>query len=315
MIRKTSFFLICLLGSASAAAFDSRIRMLKYEPNQIVTLVGRSGIQSTIEFSPGEHIESVAVGDSAAWQVTPNRRASLLFVKPLVASSKSNMTVVTDQRTYMFDLVTGGRGAAPIYSLRFSYPETAAPKAKYEQASVGAASPPLPPPPTAAEINFGWKTKGAANLLPARVFDDGSTLYLAWARNALLPAVLSVADDGKEAPLHYSVIGDYIVVTPIPGNVVLRYGKKAATAFRVAAQARPRLVERSVVRKEEAPAVLASPALSDRAMKPPVLIPSTNPQPDSLARDATSAGPSALPKKKLAYPNLDSDHVTDSHHE
>ena len=89
---------------------------------QIVKILGKAGIQSTIEFADDERIENVAVGDSSAWQITPNRRASLLFVKPTTAHSRTNMTVVTDKRTYMFDLVSGEKSAAPVYALKFSYP-------------------------------------------------------------------------------------------------------------------------------------------------------------------------------------------------
>ena len=45
----------------------------------------RPAISSTVEFAPDERIENVAVGDSGAWQVTPNKRGDHLFVKPLQA--------------------------------------------------------------------------------------------------------------------------------------------------------------------------------------------------------------------------------------
>ena len=108
MIRKVSFAAFALFSCTGAvAATDNRIRTQAYSADQIVRILGKAGIQSTIEFAPDERIENVAVGDSSAWQITPNRRASLLFVKPLAARSRTNMTVVTDRRTYMFDLVAG----------------------------------------------------------------------------------------------------------------------------------------------------------------------------------------------------------------
>ena len=82
---------------------------------------GRLGYQSMIEFGEGEQIENVAVGDSAAWQVTPNKRANLLFLKPLIGKARTNMTVVTDQRTYLFDLSVASTGNTPLYNLRFTY--------------------------------------------------------------------------------------------------------------------------------------------------------------------------------------------------
>ena len=114
MIRKVSFAAFALLGCTSAvAASDTRIRTLSLRSRSRSSAFSASaGIQSTIEFAADERIENVAVGDSSAWQITPNRRASLLFVKPLTAHSRTNMTVVTDRRTYMFDLVAGEKTAA-----------------------------------------------------------------------------------------------------------------------------------------------------------------------------------------------------------
>ena len=83
---------------------------------------GRLGVQASIAFAEDEHIENVAIGDSATWQITPNKRANLLFVKPLAANARTNMTVVTDKRTYLFDLVASPRNSA-LYVLQFRYPE------------------------------------------------------------------------------------------------------------------------------------------------------------------------------------------------
>jgi type IV secretion system protein VirB9 len=84
---------------------------------------------------------------------------------------------------------------------------------------------------TADKLHFDWNTKGYGKLLPARVFDDGTSLYLAWNRETPLPAILTVSEDRKEGPISYRMKGDYIVVSPIPANLVLRYGSKSATLW------------------------------------------------------------------------------------
>ena len=198
MIVRSSFVALALLTCAPAwGAADTRIRMQAYDPNQIVRILGKAGIQSTIQFADDERIENVAVGDSAAWQITPNHRASLLFVKPLSAHSRTNMTVVTDQRTYMFDLVAGDKWTAPLYALKFSYPNDKAsgPAGKVTQPVVAASSPAGPPPAivTADKLHFDWKSKGDRKLLPERVFDDGQSVYLSWSRDTPLPAILTVS--------------------------------------------------------------------------------------------------------------------------
>lgn len=232
MIRKFGFAALTLLAcSVSAQAADNRIRTLAYDPEAIVKILGKAGIQSTIEFADDERIENVAVGDSSAWQITPNRRASLLFVKPLNGHSRTNMTVVTDRRTYMFDLVSGEKTAAPVYALKFSYPndkpvETAKP---VQQAAV--VSPQQQAMMTAEKLHFDWNKKGNGKLLPTRVFDDGASVYLAWDKETPLPAILTLSEDRKEGPVNYRMSGEYIVVSPVPQNLVLRYGKTSAVLW------------------------------------------------------------------------------------
>ena len=218
-----------LLVPATAFATDNRIQTVAYDPNEVVRIVGRAGVQSTIEFASDERIENVAVGNSSSWQITPNRRASALFLKPLARATSTNMTVITDQRVYMFDLVSRASPNAPVYALRFRYPNgqsKVAEAPKIEQAALPMA--PIIP----AQLNFGWRKKGHKRLLPDRVFDDGVSLYLSWRGDTPLPAILTLANDGREGALNYRTAGDYLVIDALPGNLVLRQGKMMARLWR-----------------------------------------------------------------------------------
>ncbi len=74
--------LVLLAASCPTLAEDARIVETFYDAGKVVRIEGRTKVQATIQFAEDEHIENVAIGDSAAWQVTPNKRANLLFVKP-----------------------------------------------------------------------------------------------------------------------------------------------------------------------------------------------------------------------------------------
>jgi type IV secretion system protein VirB9 len=223
--------LAALAWTASAEA-DPRIATRLYEAANVVVVHGAPGVESTIAFADDERIENVAVGDSAKWQVTPNKRANLLFVKPANLRARSNMTVVTDQHTYLFDLVSGG--AAPVYMLRFTYP--ARPRPLVVAAAIPAAAvTPVPaagaPPPTPnpADLNFAWETAGDKALLPSRTFDDGRSVFLSWPKDTALPAVLTRTATGQEGPVNFTVQGDYLVVDGVPPQLILRAGKAVAT--------------------------------------------------------------------------------------
>lgn len=230
--------------TVSMAAVDARVRSIRFTPDTVVPFAGKLGYQSTIRFGPDERIENVAVGDSVAWQVTPNKRGDLLFVKPLVAGSRSNMTVITDKRTYLFDL-EAPRQAQPVYALSFEYPAwpnpgAVAPPAEPEPVAVETAAAPVStPPPPPPRLNFAWVSRGAKALLPARAFDDGRSLYLSWPQQMPLPAVLIPGTEGGEGPVNYRVEAEYIVIDGVPEQLILRRGKERAVISPAGKAAKP----------------------------------------------------------------------------
>ncbi|WBO23786.1 TrbG/VirB9 family P-type conjugative transfer protein [Sphingomonas abietis] len=229
LVLSTALF--ATMAASPVIARDPRIATRLYDPARIVTISGRPDVQSTIEFGEDERIENIAVGDSSTWQVTPNKRASLLFVKPMKAPARTNMTVVTDQRTYLFDLVTTP-GRAPLYELRFTYPPRPTPVTMPAPAPVIAAveaPAPKAPETTPADLDFNWATNGPKQLLPSRAFDDGVSTWLAWPKDATMPAILVREPNGEEGPVNYTVKGDYVVVDGVPPQIVLRQGKLIAT--------------------------------------------------------------------------------------
>ncbi len=156
-----------ILGAAPAAAEDPRLVERLYDPDEVVTVHGRTNVQATIRFGEDEHIENVAIGDSMKWQVTPNKRANLLFVKPLSERAATNMTVVTDRHTYLFDLVASPTNRNLLYVLSFTYPEepedvqqasAARPAEAPTAIEVAAATDPYAVVDP-AELNYAWRRK------------------------------------------------------------------------------------------------------------------------------------------------------------
>ncbi len=215
---------LLLLALLSTPAYaDRRIQLLYFSPDRIVSITGHRGVQTMIEFGADERIENIALGDSAAWQVTPNKRANLVFLKPLMARAHTNMTVVTDKRRYLFDLSNGGQHGRSLYSVRFLYPED------FKLAeSVAKPAESVAPKPPAPALNTNWQVKGDAKLLPARIYDDGASTFIAWSDTSELPAILTLGTDGGEGAVNFTVKGEYLVVDGVAPRYVLRIGKASA---------------------------------------------------------------------------------------
>lgn len=200
---------------------DPRIRSVYYNPDEVVAIHGYFGYQMMIEFDPEERIENVSIGDGLAWQITPNHRADLLFLKPIEGETPTNMTVVTDQRRYAFELTARrpgrGRPGDIAYVVRFIYPPP----------------PPLPrppppqlPPPPPERKNVAYSYTGSRVPLPSLVFDDGRATYFQWPATAAIPALFLVGADGAESIVNFSIRNGYLVVEQLAPRFALRSGKE-----------------------------------------------------------------------------------------
>ena len=212
---------------------------MRYDESRVYRVEGKPKVQATIRFGEDETIENVAIGDSNAWQVTPNKRANLLFVKPLLAKVSTNMTVVTDKRTYLFDLVASP-GAQPLYVLSFKYPDAPKPAVEPSAQLAEQTAAPREPVTDPALLNFAWEKSGEKKLLPENVFDDGEAVFLSWPVGRPVPAILITNAEGDEGPVNFTVRGTTIVIDGVPQQLVLRSGKAKALVVNTA-PARPPL--------------------------------------------------------------------------
>jgi type IV secretion system protein VirB9 len=230
MMKKVFLFIMMTALPASALAQtyepDSRLRTIDYDPAAVVKLEGCQNFQTMITLASDEHVENVGVGDSAAWQVTPNKRGNLIFVKAIAPKGYTNMTVVSDKRSYNFELRTApasdcARGQI-TYELRFRYPP-----AQKAGTPVNPASPVDPNAflPVPEKRNAAYTFSGSADLVPIRVFDDGVSTYMKWAAGVTAPAVYALNSDNTESIVNYASRGDYFVVEQVAPGFLLRRGE------------------------------------------------------------------------------------------
>jgi type IV secretion system protein VirB9 len=206
------------------APVDTRVRTIAYHPDELVPLQVAAGYQLMVEFAADERIESVAVGDSASWQVTPNRNGDRVFVKPLQGGLPTNLTVVTSARTYTFELsALPGPSADMPYIVRFSYPAADA-TAEAEPAGAMAGR---------------YRLSGSRALRPSRISDDGIHTYIEWPRDRALPAVYALDGHGQESLVNGMMRDDLFVIDAVVQRLVFRIDSEVARAERVAPRGRP----------------------------------------------------------------------------
>lgn len=223
---------------------DPHIRIVDYNPMNLVKLSTFYGVSTHVQFADGETIQAVALGDDQAWKVVP--RENHLFIKPQAKKADTNLTVVTNLRTYQFALVVHPRRpndstawADPnlIFSLTFRYPDDEAAKtaasakqlalkAKFNEVKAKLSD--------AARVgkNTDYWVAGSEKISPTAARDDGRFIYLKFTNNRDMPAVYEVDEKGNEALINTNVIdGNTIVVQRLVRRLMLRKGDAVASVI------------------------------------------------------------------------------------
>lgn len=211
LIFITSFSAHAELTPRSLSA-DSRVKVVTYDPNNVVLVKGKYGYETQIVFAPNETVQNVSIGDSLAWQVNPVNNN--LFVKP-VTYSNTNMTVLTNINSYNFQLNSISNNFTPTYKLQFIYPDGG-----YDFSGNSNALGTFDP----NQFNWKYSYTGSIELKPQSTFDNGQFTYFQFKKGQKIPAIFTVDKDRKETLINYHVQGNYIVVNTTGNQFTLRNG-------------------------------------------------------------------------------------------
>jgi len=216
--------MLALAAAAVAARADDEegpIRSVLYDPNEVVTLESAVGVVLDIVVEPDETYVTHAFGDGRAWDFAV--KANHYFLKPTALEADSNLTLVTDRRSYHFFLRLRKDGKDPTLEVVFRYPEKgrkAADAAKVDEAF--SAQP--------KEPNLHYSMSGDMNIAPVNVWDDRTFTYFKFPGNRDIPAVYMVDAQGEESIVNRHSTGtanDIVVVHKVAAHWVLRLGQSA----------------------------------------------------------------------------------------
>jgi len=235
LLVSVSICCFCCLAAAIARAQswranpqpDPRIRVAPYRADAIYRLRGYVGYQIDITFAPGERFVGLGVGDSKG--ITFAADANHLFLKPKAGRVATNLTVLTNRRTYLFDYEAqqsppDPTGADVIYALRFEYPEApirgVSRLRRQVETDLAAARRDRP-------RNYDYWYCGEPSLKPAEAWDDGVETTLVFGPNTELPAVFASNQDGSESLVNFDVQAGRIIVQRVVPRLIIRRGKLA----------------------------------------------------------------------------------------
>lgn len=215
---------------------DRRILKVNYQDNNVTPLRGKTFTATQVMFSEDEVVLDVEGGDSTGWMVT-HKLDNMVFIKPTVLGSDSNITIVTNKHNYYFHVTSNKtleeNPQQQTYAIKFIYPEEVQRKAKARaQEAMRAQKEVINPMKNPQRYNWNYRFSGSTQLAPAHVFDDGTFTYFELAKNQAVPAIFAVDDaQGKEAVVNIRRSGNYLIVQRIAPQFTLRNGGIVTSVF------------------------------------------------------------------------------------
>jgi type IV secretion system protein VirB9 len=217
-------------GDTGGLRPDRRIQYVTYDSDEVVTVEAVVGVVTHIVLEAGESYVTHAFGDGKAWDFAV--KGNHYFLKAVAANADSNLTVVTDRRSYHFGLrLATGADAPATFEVVFRYPDSDARKKReatrrreLDEAFARRGERP----------NLAYTMSGDLDIAPLNAWDDGTFTYFKFAGNRDIPAIYVVDAEGAESIVNRHSTGpanDIVVVHKVAARWVFRLGTRALAVW------------------------------------------------------------------------------------
>jgi type IV secretion system protein VirB9 len=225
-------------GSAPVAGANGFITF-PYGVNQISIVCAPLHV-CDVALQPGEHVNSVNVGDNVRWSIEPALTGSgaeevqHVIIKPREVGLETSLVVATNRRAYYLRLRSHKTRYMP--QVAFSYPEDSAMKFEVLKARQQREIKEKTIPQTndyLPKLSFEYDVAGHAAWKPVRVYNDGARTVIEMPPSIAqteAPILLIVRKDGglfteaEEVMVNYSLQGGRYIVDTVFEKAVLVAG-------------------------------------------------------------------------------------------
>lgn len=215
---------------------DGHFKTWLYRTNGVYYFEGYYQHPVKIEFASDEKIETVYLPKPNAWSITTI--GNMMLLTPVIEDAETTMTVMTNKRTYYFEMhpriANGAIDEDVPYSINFRYTNTHRNDGSTMHANGSIIQYNLNKVPDLANVdkyNLNYTVSGDVSITPIKIFDDGKFTYFEFRDGGDIPVALSVDSDGNESPVNYRIVNQYFVVDGTNAVFTLRNGHETVCVF------------------------------------------------------------------------------------
>ena len=222
-------------SEAISAPNESRIVRYTYSPEIIFRIYSLPTTHTHIELGEDEGLKETPVaGDTVQWRISGGPRN--LYVKPVRDGIQTSLTVVTNKRTYQFQLISSKKEKKLYQKVSFDYPDRAAEirlmqdiatakinaeKARLDDQIISEVRP--------EQLDFNFDIDGDTSFKPTAAYTDGTFTYLRLPNTQDCPVVFLIDENDKPSLINYRVKANMIMVERLAKKLLLKLGDKETT--------------------------------------------------------------------------------------
>lgn len=209
---------------------DNRIKVVNYDPDNVVRIHTTFGYVTTIELQKGEYItEPPGIGKNTGWDINSQNYSNLVIIKPKVENNTTNLNLTTNKgRIYTFLLMASDDAKANTFRVRFMYDDVKTglfgSRARAYALIQNFGNP--------DQVNANYSFSGDRMTAPISAKDNGTFTLLRFKPGAPIPAILAVdLKTRRESLVNYRIQDGYVVVEGVHAQYTLRLGAHATCLF------------------------------------------------------------------------------------
>lgn len=244
-MKKMIFLLaFCTLSNGYSAetpvTMDSRVKTYIYNPNEVFPIILHYGYHSHIDFPKSEIVKNIIIGNPADWDITNN--GNRIFLQTYSKEAHTNMTIITNKRTYEFDLIARneekeieGKNGEKIlvkdtdydlaYAISFYYPEDNSIVDTKQTDDANRMTLDISDLIT-GKVNTNYVYSGDSEITPITAFNDKKFTYLKFKNEKFIPKIDTMGAKKKKVQI-FSYNG-YIIINDVFPKIRLSSGRKIA---------------------------------------------------------------------------------------
>lgn len=226
----------------AAEGYIDAVQVYPYSEGALYRLYAAPGQVSDIALEAGEELIAVSAGDTVRWVVGDTTSGSgtdervHILVKPTAAELATNLVITTNRRAYHLEMESTEATYMASVSWHYPHDRLLALRRRNEAAKAAEAAT-IDEGLTLERLRFRYRISGdEPPWRPLRAFDDGTKVYIAFARRidqGEAPPLFVVGPQGDADLVNYRMRGHYYIVDRLFAAAELRLGETPQQVVRI----------------------------------------------------------------------------------